>query len=171
MTATDDTSWPVVRLTSERTTELPLRSSRPSSIRRVSASPALRGLIEGSGWDGDDFVVAEWDPANVPGFMVRTQRWKLMFGRSPDASSVDALYDLEYDPLEISNVIGQQREQAQALNRWVLDGIIHVESFLPAAQNAIAGQEQKVFAGIGLALTRGTHEILNGHRTSRMEVV
>jgi len=76
---------------------------------------SLRGLIEGNGWEGDDFVVAEWEATGVPSFMVRTKRWKLLFGRSPDAPSVDALYDLENDPLEMQNVIGQNPDQAQAL--------------------------------------------------------
>jgi len=89
---------------------------------------SLRGLIEGNVWSGDDFVVSEWPHSNVPGFMVRTQRWKLMFGRSSDASSVDGLYDLEYDPLEISNVIGQQPEQAQDLKDKLVSWLERVQS-------------------------------------------
>ena len=93
-----------------------------------SEGHSLRGLIEGSGWGGDDFVVAEWPHLNVPGFMVRTQRWKLMFGCEADASSVDALYDLEYDPLEISNVIGQQPEQALSLKDRLVSWLERVNS-------------------------------------------
>jgi arylsulfatase A-like enzyme len=89
---------------------------------------SLRGLIDGKGWGGDDFVVSEWAHSNVPGFMVRTQRWKLMFGRSVDAASVDALYDLEDDPLEISNVIRQHREQAQALKDKLVSWLERVNS-------------------------------------------
>ena len=51
-----------------------------------------------------------------------------MFGRSVDAASVDSHYDLEYDPLEISNVIGQHREQARALKDKLVSWLERVNS-------------------------------------------
>lgn len=89
---------------------------------------SLRGLIEGNGWDGGDFVVAEWPHSNVPGFMVRTKRWKLMFGIEADASSVDALYDLENDSLEMDNVIGRYCEKAGQLKDCLVSWLEAVKS-------------------------------------------
>ena len=89
---------------------------------------SFRGLIEGNGWDGDDFVVAEWESTQVPSFMVRTDRWKLMFGRSPDAPSVDALYDLVNDPLEMNNVIDQHNDMAQELKDRLVSWLGKVDS-------------------------------------------
>ena len=38
-------------------------------------------------------AVSEWAKGNVPGFMAFDGRWKLLFGRSAEAASLDALYD------------------------------------------------------------------------------
>ena len=45
-----------------------------------------------------------------PGFMVCDGRWKLMFGQSAEAPSLDGLYDLQADPQEVANLIGRNPE-------------------------------------------------------------
>jgi len=89
---------------------------------------SLRGLIEGNGWEGDDYAVAEWEGTRVPSFMVRTGRWKLLYGRSPDAPSVDALYDLENDSLETRNVICQHGDEARALKDRLVSWLARFDS-------------------------------------------
>jgi arylsulfatase A-like enzyme len=87
---------------------------------RVPSPPtegrSLRPLIEGKEDGKDRVAVSEWARGPVPGYMVCDGRWKLMFGRSPDAPSLDALYDLKRDPQELINLIGgnPNREQHRA---------------------------------------------------------
>ena len=45
------------------------------------------------------------------GFMIFDGRWKYMCGRTADAPSLDALYDLKNDPLELNNLIGQNPDR------------------------------------------------------------
>jgi arylsulfatase A-like enzyme len=82
-----------------------------------SEGRSLRPLIEGKG-ELDRIAVSEWARGNVPGYMAFDGRWKLMFGRSADALSLDALYDLKSDPPELTNLIGsnpdRERYRAQA---------------------------------------------------------
>jgi len=71
---------------------------------QVINSQSLRGVIEGR--EARDFVVSEWreDP-NVPTYMVRSGNWKLLISKIPDASSIDALYNLQDDPHEMNNLL------------------------------------------------------------------
>jgi arylsulfatase A-like enzyme len=74
---------------------------------------SLRGLIEGKDDGKGRYVVSEWDSDSLPGFMVFDGRWKLMVGRSPDARSVDALYDLQRDAQEVNNLLGPPSDLKQ----------------------------------------------------------
>jgi hypothetical protein len=73
-------------------------------------------LIEGRDAGFDRVAVSEWPSKALPGFMVCDGRWKLMFGVSAAARSLDALYDLQSDPDELNNLIGRNpaREQHRA---------------------------------------------------------
>ena len=77
---------------------------------------SLRPLIEGSDAGHDRVAVSEWPSKALPGFMVCDGRWKLMFGVSAAARSLDALYDLQSDPHELNNLIGRNpaREKHRA---------------------------------------------------------
>lgn len=66
---------------------------------------SLKPLVDGTDQGRDRVVFSEWPATNVPGFMVCDGRWKLMFGRGPDAPSLDALYDLAKDPDEMTNLL------------------------------------------------------------------
>jgi arylsulfatase A-like enzyme len=75
---------------------------------------SLRPLIEGKDSGAGRVAVSEWNAKNVPGYMIFDGRWKYMCGRTADAPSLDALYDLKNDPYELDNLIGRNPEyQAQ----------------------------------------------------------
>jgi arylsulfatase A-like enzyme len=81
-----------------------------------SEGGSLRPLIEGRENGAERIAVSEWPSIKVPGFMVCDGRWKLLYGRAENASSLDALYDLQTDPGEMVNLIGgnPEKEQYQA---------------------------------------------------------
>jgi hypothetical protein len=66
--------------------------------------------------------------------MVFDGRWKLLFGRAADARSLDALYDLQNDPDEVKNLIGnnpdreQHRAEAERMKGVLLTWLEHVKS-------------------------------------------
>ncbi|UCG47456.1 MAG: sulfatase-like hydrolase/transferase [Phycisphaerales bacterium] len=74
---------------------------------------SLRPLIEGKGDGGMDFCVSEWGAESGATLMVRTKRWKYICSHSRRSKSVDALYDLEEDPLEMNNLIGKRPKAAR----------------------------------------------------------
>lgn len=78
-----------------------------------SHGQSLRALIEGRENGKDRVVVSEWPSKAVPAFMVFDGRWKLMFGATPEARSLDALYDLQSDPQELNNLIGHNPARGQ----------------------------------------------------------
>jgi arylsulfatase A-like enzyme len=79
----------------------------------TSEGTSLRGLIEGKDRGAGRFVVSEWASPTVPGFMVYDGRWKFLFGRSAEARSLDALYDLQSDPSELHNLLGSNPDRAK----------------------------------------------------------
>jgi len=100
---------------------------------RPSEGTSLRALIEGQR-EPDRAVVAEWPSETVPGFMVCTHEWKLLFGRTAAASSLDALYHLTTDPHELDNLIGrnpdreQHQAQAEAMKARLVSWLERVDS-------------------------------------------
>lgn len=78
-----------------------------------SEGSSLRPLIEGREDGKDRIAVSEWPATKVPGFMVCDGRWKLLYGRATNAPSLDALYDLQTDPQELSNLIGNNPDKAK----------------------------------------------------------
>ena len=82
----------------------------------ASEGSSLRPLIEGRESGVGRIAVSEWPSRTVPGFMITDGRWKLLYGRAANAPSLDALYDLQTDPHEVNNLIGNnpKREQVRA---------------------------------------------------------
>jgi arylsulfatase A-like enzyme len=78
-----------------------------------SEGRSLRPLIEGKEEGKDRVAVSEWPSGNVPGYMACDNRWKLMFGRSAESRSLDALYDLQHDPQELTNLLGSNPDREQ----------------------------------------------------------
>ena len=77
----------------------------------ASDGQSLRPFIEGKESGTGRVIVSEWNSKRVPGFMAFDGRWKLLFGQSQDAPSLDALYDLKNDPQEVNNLIGQNPDR------------------------------------------------------------
>lgn len=75
-----------------------------------SQGHSLRPVIEGS--ETRTYCCSEWHSNSKPAFMVRTLGWKFMFGRSPSSSSLNALYDLTADPLEMNNLLGSNPDKS-----------------------------------------------------------
>ncbi|MFC2116619.1 hypothetical protein ACFLTU_09090, partial [Bacteroidota bacterium] len=69
---------------------------------------SLSGLIEGTDEENGKYVVTEWLSSikSSPSHMVIKDGWKLML---PDSSATDvikALYDMNTDPHELNNLLG-----------------------------------------------------------------
>lgn len=81
----------------------------------VPDEPSLRRFIENQDLRSsqDVFAVSEWPSDSVPGFMIRTLDWKLMIGRTPESTSIDALYDMKNDPLETTNLLADPNSVEQ----------------------------------------------------------
>ena len=77
----------------------------------VSEGDSLRPFIEGKKSGAGRVVVSEWNSKTVPAFMAFDGRWKYLCGRTTDAQSLDALYDLKSDPQELNNLIGQNPDR------------------------------------------------------------
>ncbi|HPA17779.1 MAG TPA: sulfatase-like hydrolase/transferase [Verrucomicrobiae bacterium] len=100
----------------------------------ASEGRSLRPLIEGKDDGEARIAVSEWHSTHFPGFMVFDGRWKLMFGQTADAKSLDALYDLQNDPNEITNLIGRNPErqkhcaEAERMKALLVDWLARVKS-------------------------------------------
>jgi arylsulfatase A-like enzyme len=108
----------------------------------ASEGRSLRPLMEGKENNTGRVAVSEWSSQGIPGFMLFDGRWKLMCGRSTDAPSLDALYDLKNDPQELNNLIGrnpdkeQYRAEAMRLKGLLIDWLTRVKSpHLDAVRN------------------------------------
>jgi len=76
---------------------------------------SMKGLIEGSDIENGKYVVTEWlsYPESEPTHMVIKEGWKLIL---PDSSATDlmkALYDMNTDPWEMTNLLGNNPEAHQ----------------------------------------------------------
>ncbi len=84
-----------------------------------SDGKSLRPLIEGTDKQ-DRFIVTEWlwHGDRVPCYMVVSGRWKLFCPHTPESKVVNVLYNLQEDPHEMNNLIGdnpqRQKYAAQA---------------------------------------------------------
>jgi arylsulfatase A-like enzyme len=94
----------------------------------------LRPLIDGRDNGADRIAVSEWDSPHFPAFMVFDGRWKLMFGQTAKAPSLDALYDLKTDPQEVNNLIGSNPDrdkylgEAGRMKALLVNWLAHVKS-------------------------------------------
>ena len=99
-----------------------------------SEGRSLRPLIEGREKGADRIAVSEWSATKVPGFMVTDGRWKLLYGRAKNAPSLDALYDLQTDPQEVNNLIGnnpdkeRHRVEVERMKGLLIEWLTRVKS-------------------------------------------
>jgi arylsulfatase A-like enzyme len=80
--------------------------------KHESNGVSLRGLIEGTDAEHGQYVVTEWDfrGDGEPNFMILRDGWKLMIPYSKSSTVLNALYDLNTDPFEMHNLIGNNPE-------------------------------------------------------------
>jgi len=69
---------------------------------------SLKGVMEGTASPKYDFAVSEWqwENANVPSIMIRTENWKLMTTHRSGGKDIEALFDMKNDPYEMNNLLG-----------------------------------------------------------------
>jgi arylsulfatase A-like enzyme len=74
---------------------------------------SLKGVLEGTESPKYDFAVSEWPWTNnnTPSLMIRTSDWKLMTTHRSGGKNIEALYDLQNDPLELNNLLGTNPER------------------------------------------------------------
>lgn len=73
-----------------------------------SDSKSLRGLIEGTDQTMGKFVVTEWlyNEDRQPAYMILKDNWKMFIPYSAESNVINALYNLNEDPYEMNNLIG-----------------------------------------------------------------
>jgi len=73
-----------------------------------SDSKSLRGLIEGTDQTMGKFVVTEWlyNEDRLPAYMILKGNWKMFIPYSAESNVINALYNLNEDPYEMNNLIG-----------------------------------------------------------------
>jgi len=82
-----------------------------------SDGKSLRGLIEGTDTIHGKYVVTEWDRPNNPNFMVISDGWKLIIPQTITSDVINAMYDMNTDPYEMNNLLGDNPDRAQYLEK------------------------------------------------------
>ena len=69
---------------------------------------SMKGLIDGSDQENGQYVVTEWLSSleTLPSHMVLKDGWKLMLPHSSSTKAIKALYNLNEDPQEVKNLLG-----------------------------------------------------------------
>lgn len=81
---------------------------------------SLRGLNNGDNSVANDFVVTEWNfnnKDNEPNYMIVKGNWKLFIPYSKESKVIDALYNMQKDPNEINNLLGNNPEKEKYLEK------------------------------------------------------
>lgn len=89
---------------------------------------SLRDLIEGTDTGHGEYVVTEWNFRGdiAPNYMIVRGGWKLMIPYSKNSNVINAMYDLNNDPHEMNNLLGNNperelyRERAEELRECLL---------------------------------------------------
>ncbi len=94
-----------------------------------SNGTSLRGLIEKTDTVHGRYVVTEWDFRGdiESNYMILKDGWKLIIPYSASSTVLNALYDLNTDPYEMTNLIGnnpdrgQYKEKTEELRGYLLE--------------------------------------------------
>lgn len=81
----------------------------------ASDGKSLRGLIEGTDDSYGKYVVTEWlwNGPTTPNYMIVKDGWKLMIPYSEDSKVINAMYNLERDPIEMNNLLGKNPNRSR----------------------------------------------------------
>lgn len=81
--------------------------------KHKSDGESLRGLIEGTDKEHGRYVVAEWDYRgdSETNYMIVKDGWKLMIPYSETSRVLNAMYDLNTDPHEMNNLLGNNPDR------------------------------------------------------------
>jgi arylsulfatase A-like enzyme len=82
-----------------------------------SEGKSLRGLIEGTDTLHGSYVVTEWDRENSPNYMVVKDGWKLIIPYTIKSPVINAMYDLNSDPHEMNNLLGNHPDRTLYLEK------------------------------------------------------
>lgn len=74
---------------------------------------SLRGLIDGTDTVHGKYVVTEWDRENNPNYMIVKDGWKLIIPYTIKSNVINVLYDLNTDPHEMNNLLGNNPKRAE----------------------------------------------------------
>lgn len=83
----------------------------------ASQGTSLRGLIEGTDTEHGQYVVTEWDRPNNPNYMVVKDGWKLIIPYTIKSDVINAMYDMNTDPHEMTNLLGSNPDREQYLDK------------------------------------------------------
>ena len=94
-----------------------------------SDGKSLRGLIEGTDKEHGKYIVTEWDYRGdtESNYMIVNDGWKLIIPYSKNSKVINAMYDLNTDPHEMNNLLGNNpekeryRKRAEELRGYLLE--------------------------------------------------
>jgi arylsulfatase A-like enzyme len=97
--------------------------------KHPSDGKSLRGLMEGSDKEHGKYVVTEWNTKGdvKPNYMILKDGWKLMIPFTKTSTVLNAMYNLNEDPNEMNNLIGNNpkkddyAEKAEELRAILLE--------------------------------------------------
>lgn len=97
--------------------------------KHKSDGKSLRGLIEGTDKKHGEYVVTEWNYRGdiSPNYMIVKDGWKLIIPYSKSSKVINAMYDLNNDPHEMNNLLGNNPERklyrgkAEELRKYLLE--------------------------------------------------
>ncbi|MBM3414539.1 MAG: DUF229 domain-containing protein [Bacteroidetes bacterium] len=84
-----------------------------------SDGKSLRGLIERSDPGHGEYVVTEWDYRGdtEPNYMIVKDGWKLIIPYTESSKVINVLYNLNKDPYEMNNLLGDNPERQKYAGR------------------------------------------------------
>jgi len=84
-----------------------------------SDGKSLRGLIEGTDQEHGKYAVGEWDwrGDTEPNYMIVKDGWKLIIPYTKSSTVINAMYDLNTDPHEMNNLLGNNPDADQYLEK------------------------------------------------------
>ncbi len=87
--------------------------------KQKSDGTSLRGLIEGTDKQNGKYVVQEWDYRGdtEPNYMILKDGWKLIIPYTETSKVINAMYDLNNDPYEMNNLLGNNPDKQKYLEK------------------------------------------------------